>query len=217
VARKKQKLTSEPEESSIRFGSMPFDVPQTILSFSDPEFAGLLADGRLVSLAASVKAHAADVFAHERVQLTRARAREIVLAFFRGERYQDQDAKELVLAAAGYVKADELVQAIDSGASATWADAHTAFELALWICASGVHTQVDVLRGTRAATRARQSAQRERVEQLAAALKADLVKADPVAVLRWRGEKNTPANYERARRDLRRAQSTLPAATRARR
>ena len=210
MARKKQKGGDQTASPSITFGSMPFDVLQTVLSFTDPGAAGLLADGRLMSLATDVKAHATKAFARERVHLTEARAREIVLAFFKGERYQD--AKELVLAAAAYVKAEQLSRAIARDSGATWADAYTAFELALWIYASGIYTQLEVIRGTNAATAARRSGALERVARLVAALRAEALKPTPGAVLRWRGETNTPANYERARRDLRQAQRALSAA-----
>jgi hypothetical protein len=217
---------------------MPFDVEQAIGSFSDPEqlikqlaedlsispdearsrFTELTNFASTVSLmrtAADVQAHAAEAFAREHVHLTEGKAREIVLAFAQGEKYQG--AKELVLAAAAYVKAEELARALDSDSGgATWADAYTAFELALWICASGIHTQLEVMRGTRAATRARQSVTEERIQRLAAAIAEGLVKATPNAVVRWRKESNSAANYERARRDLRQAQRTLSATRKAR-
>jgi hypothetical protein len=232
MARDKQKTSSQSASPSVTFGSMPFDADQTLSSFTDPDllikqlaeelaisheearttFKRLTHSAATASLmlkVEDVQAHVATVFASERVELTEAKAREIVLAYFRGEKYQG--AKELVVAAAAYVKARDLLGAIANGSGVTWSDAYTAFELATWICASGIHNQLEVMRGTSAATRARQSATLERIDRLVAALAEGLVKMTPAAVVRWRKESNTPANYERARRDLRQAQRTLAA------
>jgi hypothetical protein len=230
MARNKQKGSIQSAGPSITFGSMPFDVEQMIGSFTDPEelikqlseelsisldeasakFKSITthaAPARLLRIAAQLKAITKGLFASEKIPLTEAKAREIVLACARGERYQD--AKELVLVAAAYVKSQELSRAIVRGPGATWVDAYTAYELATWICASGVHHQIEVARGTKAATRARQAPTRERIDRLVAAITAGAVKMTPTAVLMWRAEEKTAANYERARRDLRTAQRAL--------
>jgi hypothetical protein len=220
MARSRKK--SDP--SVIRFGSMPFKVEATIESFTDPEqlraesgegsarfkrIANRKSAEQLMRIAWQAAAYAEAVFARERVELTEAKAREIVLAFFRGQKYQR--AKELVLAAAFYVKAWQLAGSIISESGATWGDAFISFELASWFWAIGSHHEIDVIRGTRAATSARQSVMRKRIDRLVEALTAGSVRATPRAVMRWRGEANTTANYERTRRDLRQAQYTIAA------
>jgi hypothetical protein len=165
--------------------------------------------------AAAAVTIAQTVFRSERVKVTEDRARHIVVAYARGEKYQA--AKALVIAAAMYVRGQEVLRALGLGhrgrptEEPSWDTVFEAFQLASWMTTLGVYYELEVARGTAGATAARRARLQRRISELADGIRRGDVKRSTASVLRWYRQQNKPITYERARTDLHKATALLDA------
>jgi hypothetical protein len=154
----------------------------------------------LLSAATDAEEYARSVFEKLRVALDEARARAVVLQYARREKYTK--AKELVVAAASFVRAQEVRRAVADERSDPNLLA-LGFGFAMWATATGLRHKAEVVHDPARATRARSEKKDRRVEDLRAAMDRGAVKPNAAAIVAWRGEKPTKTNRERARVDLR--------------
>jgi hypothetical protein len=227
--------TANEKRAELRFGPLSIDADDVVASFTHEnvviaQIAQELTDalGKSISIPeathsyrlacrhaaaadllnaiAAAEAYARAVFAEVRVPLDEGHARQIVIQHARGERYAK--AKELVVAAAGYVRAQELREAMAPDASGTptkepsWETVYLARDLAIWATAAGLHREIEVNRGTARANAQRTEDKNRRIQKMSDAIRRGEVQPTAKAIVAWRDEELTPATRERARRDL---------------
>jgi hypothetical protein len=179
----------------------PVDLPAAERTYTELVRAG--ATAQMLSAVTSAEESARSVFAHERILLDEARARAVVLQFARGRKYTS--AKELVAAAAAFVKAQEIRRLVaDPNHDPTLLALGLSF--ATWVTAAGLHREFEVARDPRRATQVRSDEKNRRVERLRAAIDRGEVKPVVAAIMAWRKQAPTRANREKARLDLKAAQ-----------
>jgi hypothetical protein len=144
--------------------------------------------------------HALSVFSRERVKPSPQAARKIIARYYSHD--LDHRAKDLVLAAAVYLKCREVENDVGAVTGATWSIIGATIDLVRLATYTGLHFEYGVRHPTEKATAKRSQVKSERVAALLQAIEQGKVRADPKSVALHRGEKPTSTNRERARKDL---------------